>query len=83
MAECGENSWEGKIGDSKMIQFRCGENQKRDSIRTSCGMTTLIVADESVDFLIVQRLREAGFQVSAIAEEFPGWPDAKVLVFAI
>jgi predicted nuclease of predicted toxin-antitoxin system len=45
-------------------------------------MKALIVADESVDFLVVISLRESGFNVVAIAEEHPGWPDTEVLEFA-
>ena len=46
-------------------------------------MKPLIVADESVDFLIVRVLRQAEFPVIAIAEEHAGWPDAKVLELAL
>ena len=45
-------------------------------------MNTLIVTDESVDFSIIQLLRDAGFSVLAIVEEYQGWPDSKVLDLA-
>lgn len=45
-------------------------------------MTPLLVADESVDYLIVATLREAGFLVMAVVEDFPGWPDTEVLQYA-
>jgi predicted nuclease of predicted toxin-antitoxin system len=45
-------------------------------------MSNLIVADESVDLAIVELLRKAGFEVRAIVEEYPGWPDERVLAFA-
>jgi predicted nuclease of predicted toxin-antitoxin system len=45
-------------------------------------MNRLIVADESVDFAIVEILRKARFAVRAIVEEHPGWPDERVLEFA-
>ncbi len=45
-------------------------------------MSELIVADESVDFLVVVSLRESGFNVVAIAEEHPGWSDTEVLELA-
>lgn len=34
-------------------------------------MSTLIVADESADFAIIELLREVGFSVLAIIEEYP------------
>lgn len=45
-------------------------------------MNRLIIADESVDFAIVELLRNAGFDIRAIAEEHPGWSDERVLEFA-
>jgi predicted nuclease of predicted toxin-antitoxin system len=45
-------------------------------------MNPLIVADESVDFAIVTLLRKSGFEVLAIVEEHPGWPDDRVLEIA-
>ncbi len=45
-------------------------------------MNRLIVADESVDFAIIELLRSAGFAVRAIVEEHPGWSDERVLEFA-
>lgn len=45
-------------------------------------MNPLIVADESVDFAIIRALRDAGYSVFAIFEEYPGWSDAKVLQLA-
>ncbi len=41
-----------------------------------------IVADESVDFLIIESLRRAGFEVFSILEELPGCPDEEVLATA-
>jgi predicted nuclease of predicted toxin-antitoxin system len=37
------------------------------------------VVDESVDFRIVTRLRELGYEVEAITETHPGIPDEEVL----
>ena len=45
-------------------------------------MNPLIVADESVDFAIVALLREAGFEILAIAEDHPSWSDDRVLELA-
>lgn len=45
-------------------------------------MSTPIVADESVDFAIIELLRSAGFAIRAIVEEHPGWSDERVLEFA-
>lgn len=45
-------------------------------------MKPLIVADESVDFAIVELLRQSGFEVLAIMEDHPGWSDDKVLDLA-
>lgn len=45
-------------------------------------MSSPIVADESVDFAIVELLRNAGFAVRAIVEEHLGWPEERVLEFA-
>ncbi len=42
-----------------------------------------IVADESVDFGIINYLRSAGFSILAIAETSPGIPDAPVLKIAV
>ncbi len=42
----------------------------------------LIIADERVDFAIIQLLRAAGFSVLAIVEKYQGWPDSKVLDLA-
>ncbi|HRI58528.1 MAG TPA: DUF5615 family PIN-like protein [Saprospiraceae bacterium] len=42
----------------------------------------LILADESVDFAIIEALRAAGFEVQAIVEDSPGWPDVQVLAHA-
>ena len=41
-----------------------------------------IVADESVDWPIVERLRRDGHEVIAILETCPGAPDARVLEIA-
>lgn len=41
-----------------------------------------IIADESVDFAIIEFLRKAEFHVHAIVEHNPGWPDDEVLKFA-
>lgn len=43
----------------------------------------LLVADESVDFNIVLRLREAGLEVFAIAEQSPSIADEDVLEVAV
>lgn len=40
------------------------------------------IADESVDAPIVNKLREEGFSVFAIAEHCPGIDDEQVLMFA-
>ena len=45
-------------------------------------MNTLIVADESVDYAIIQLLRSTGFSVLSIVEEHPGWSDSEVLELA-
>jgi hypothetical protein len=45
-------------------------------------MNTPIVADESVDYAIIQLLRDAGFSVLAVVEEHSGWSDAHVLELA-
>ncbi len=45
-------------------------------------MNRLILADESVDFAIIDLLRKSGFKVRSILEEHPGWPDEQVLQFA-
>ena len=45
-------------------------------------MNPLIVADESVDFAIVEMLRQSGFKVLAIMEDHSGWSDDKVLDLA-
>lgn len=45
-------------------------------------MNTPIVADESVDYAIIQLLRDAGFSVLAIVEEHSGWSDTQVLELA-
>jgi len=45
-------------------------------------MNPLIVADESVDFAIIVLLRESGFEVLAILEDYPSWSDDKVLDLA-
>ena len=45
-------------------------------------MSPLIVADESVDYAIVALLRKSGIEVLAIAEDYPGWPDHRVLELA-
>jgi predicted nuclease of predicted toxin-antitoxin system len=42
-----------------------------------------IVADESVDFGIINYLRNAGYSIIAIAETSPGIPDAQVLKIAV
>ena len=42
-----------------------------------------IVADESVDYRIIKRLRELGVTVLYIAEGNPGIPDTAVLAIAI
>jgi predicted nuclease of predicted toxin-antitoxin system len=41
-----------------------------------------IVADESVDYAIIQALREIGFTVYAILEKSPGITDSEVLALA-
>lgn len=41
-----------------------------------------IVADESVDYAIIESLRAAGFDVYSIMEQNPGWPDDQVLALA-
>ncbi len=38
-----------------------------------------IVADESVDFGLIEALREAGFEVFAVVEELPSIKDREVL----
>ncbi len=45
-------------------------------------MNYQIVADESVDFRIVTRLREINFTVYSVAEEQPSIPDTTVLAIA-
>jgi hypothetical protein len=45
-------------------------------------MTYEIVADESVDYRIVIRLRENNFTVYSVAEEQPSIPDITVLSIA-
>lgn len=45
-------------------------------------MEKQLVADESVDFRIIIRLREVGFIVFAIAEEMPSITDQSVLDLA-
>lgn len=37
------------------------------------------MADESCDFAVVRRLRASGYNVLAVAEEFPSAPDLQVL----
>ena|SRR4051794_25859359 len=46
-------------------------------------MPQQIVADESVDFRIVNALRDAGLIVYAVAEEFPSISDRSVLSIAV
>lgn len=46
-------------------------------------MNYQIVADESVDFRIVIKLRELGLQVYSIAEETPSVTDKSVLSIAV
>lgn len=41
-----------------------------------------IVADESVDYAIIQALRETGFEVYSITEHAPGVDDNEVLMIA-
>jgi len=45
-------------------------------------MNRLIVADESVDFAIIQLLIDEGYEVCAIVREYAGWSDSQVLAFA-
>lgn len=42
----------------------------------------MILADESVDFAVVRALREAGYDVQAVAETRPGISDAEVIDWA-
>lgn len=41
------------------------------------------LADESCDFAVVRRLRASGYNVLAVAEEFPSAPDLQVLKRAV
>ena len=41
------------------------------------------LADESCDYVVVRRLRSVGFDVLAVAEEFPGASDLEVLRRAV
>lgn len=45
-------------------------------------MNRLILADESVDFAIIDLLRKSGFNVRSILEEHAGWTDEQVLNLA-
>lgn len=44
-------------------------------------MSPKIVADECVDFRIIEHLRAAGFEVISVREECPSLPDQQVLEF--
>lgn len=45
-------------------------------------MTKKILADESVDYAIVKRLRENGFEVISVTEKYSGFSDTEVLRMA-
>jgi predicted nuclease of predicted toxin-antitoxin system len=45
-------------------------------------MISVIVADESVDFAVIYKLRQDGYAVLSISERHAGWPDDLVLEFA-
>lgn len=45
-------------------------------------MQVKILADENVDFRIVQKLRESGFTVQSVIEDFRGFGDFEILQIA-
>lgn len=45
-------------------------------------MSRIILADESVDYAIVKRLRQLGLEVISVTEKYSGFSDAEVLKIA-
>ena len=43
----------------------------------------VLIADESVDYAIIQVLRESGYNVISIMEQSPGIDDKKVLAMRL
>jgi predicted nuclease of predicted toxin-antitoxin system len=46
-------------------------------------MAARFLADESCDFAVVRALRDAGFNVAAVVERFPGATDDQVLALSV